>query len=59
MDSIDANGDARMRHFQALDRAVQIDAIRRLAMAGWSEQSIAKATQLSVEMISYVLLERE
>lgn len=51
--------DARMRHFHALDRTAQTDAIRGLAVAGWSEQSIARATQLSVEMIGYVLLEHQ
>ena len=42
---------ARMAHFHALDRTRQAEAIRRLAAAGMSDGSIARATGLSSEMI--------
>jgi DNA invertase Pin-like site-specific DNA recombinase len=47
---------ARM-HFHALDRQQQAQAIRRLAASGQSEHTIARATGLSVEMISRILAE--
>lgn len=49
---------ARMTHFHALDRAQQADAIRRLAATGLTEHDIARATQLSTEMIRRVLGEQ-
>lgn len=45
----------RMRHFRALDEAQQREAIRRLAAAGQSEHTIARATGLAVEQIRHVL----
>lgn len=48
---------ARMRHFHALDRQQQAQAIGRLAIAGQGEHSIAHATGLSVEFIRRVLAE--
>lgn len=47
----------RMRHFHALDRVQQAQAIRRLAVTGMSEHGIAHATGLSVEMVQQVLQE--
>ena len=47
----------RMRHFHALDREQQAQAIRRLAATGMSEHGIAHATGLSVEMVRHVLAE--
>ena len=53
------NPDAdRMRHFHALDREQQAQAIRRLGATGLSEHGIAQATGLSVEMVRQVLGER-
>jgi hypothetical protein len=50
---------ARMQHFRALEQDQQAQAIQRLALAGQSEQTIASATGLSVEMIRRVLVESE
>ena len=49
--------DGRMAHFHRLDRARQVEAIRRLALDGWSARDIAHATGLSVEQIARVLAE--
>jgi hypothetical protein len=49
--------DPRMRHFHSLSSEQRTEAIRRLALAGWSEHGIAAATQLSVEMVRSVLAE--
>ena len=48
----------RMRHFHALDREQQADAIRRLAATGMSEHGIAHATGLSVEMVRRVTVQK-
>jgi hypothetical protein len=47
----------QMAHFHLLSREEQEQAIRRLANAGYAEQTISAATQLSVEMIKRVLAE--
>ena len=52
-----ASDDARMRHFRGLDQSRQVEAIRRLALDGWSARGIAHATGLSVEQIGRVLAE--
>ena len=46
---------ARMRHFHALDRQQQAEAICRLAASGQGEHTIARATGLSVELVRRVL----
>jgi hypothetical protein len=52
----ESNRDAdRLRHFHALDRQQQIDAIRRLAASGMSDRAIAAATQLSIKQICRLL----
>lgn len=50
-----ANDAARMRHFQALDRDQQAQAIRRLAATGQGERTIAQATGLTIEMVRRIL----
>jgi hypothetical protein len=47
-----------MHHFRTLDRDAQAAAIRRMAMLGWSDHGISRATQLSVEFIRHVIGER-
>lgn len=55
----ESNRDAdRMRHFHALTREQQAEAIRQLAAAGQSETAIASATGLSVEFVRHVIGER-
>ena len=46
------------RNFQLLNRAEQAEAIRRMAAGGVSDQTIAAATGLSVEVVRRVLSER-
>jgi DNA invertase Pin-like site-specific DNA recombinase len=53
------NDPDQMRHFAALDREQQAQAIRRLIAAGQSEHTIARATGLSVEMVRRVIGERK
>jgi hypothetical protein len=50
---------ARMQHFRALEHDQQLQAIRRLGIAGQSPQTIARATGLSVEAIASLLAEEE
>ena len=50
---------ATRRHFNALSTEEKIQAICRLADTGYSDYSIATATQLSVEMIRHILAKRE
>lgn len=45
----------RLRHFAALDREQQAQAIQRLAATGYGDNTIASATGLSVEMIRRIL----
>jgi hypothetical protein len=47
---------ARMQAFLSLDRQQQADAIRRLAATGMSDNGIARATGLSVEMVCRLLV---
>lgn len=49
------SAEPRMRHFSALSRLAQIQAINRLAMEGMSTTTIATATGLSVEMVRKVM----
>ncbi len=49
--------ERQLRHFQALDREQQAQAIRRLASSGQAESTIAAATALSVEQIRRILAE--
>lgn len=42
---------ARMQNWAGLSQAQQIQAVRAMAEAGWSEYAIAQATQLSVEFL--------
>ena len=49
---------ARM-HFHALSRDQQAQAIRRLAATGQHEETIARATGLSVEQIRKLLAEAQ
>jgi hypothetical protein len=55
----DPDWDARMFHFRALDHALQAQAIRRLATAGHTDHTIARATGLSVEMVQRILADQE
>jgi hypothetical protein len=48
----------RRMHFHSLSREEQAQAIRRLAVEGRGDHSIAAATGLSVEMVWRVLAER-
>jgi hypothetical protein len=45
----------RMAAFHALDRDAQIQAIKRLHLAGHTDRTIAAATGLSVEMVRRLL----
>jgi hypothetical protein len=47
--------DHRMRYFHMLDQNEQAQAIAQLAASGMSENTIATATQLSVEQIRKIL----
>jgi len=49
---------ARLWHFVCLDRQQQEDAIRRLALLGHGDHTIARATLLSVEQVRRVIGER-
>lgn len=53
------SGDAaRLRHFRILSREQQAEAIRRQAVCGHGEHTIARATGLSVEQIRHILGEQ-
>jgi hypothetical protein len=54
-----SGAEARMRHFHALDREQQAQAIRRLSSVGLGEHSIAQATGLSIEQVAQVLNEAD
>jgi hypothetical protein len=46
-------------HFHRLNRADQAAAIRRMAAEGYSDHTIAHATELAVEFVRAVLGDRE
>lgn len=46
-------------HFHAMPHDQQTQAIRRLAVAGHGDHTIARATGLSVEMVRRLLAEHE
>jgi hypothetical protein len=47
-----------LSHFVAMDREEQQNAIRRMAVEGWTDHGIAHATRLSVEQIRRTLADR-
>lgn len=51
--------DAARKHFDALSRDEEIQAIYRMADTGYSHFSIATATKLNVEMVRRILAKRE
>ncbi len=51
--------DAARKHYDALSRSEEIQAIYRMADSGYSASSIATATKLSVEMVRQILAKRE
>ncbi len=51
--------DAARKHFDALSRDEEIQAICRMADTGYSDYSIATAAKLSVEMVRQILAKRE
>ena len=49
------NDNAHRKHFDALTRVEQLEAIRRLADAGFGDYEISAATSLSVELVRAIV----
>ena len=49
----------RMAHFHALDHEQQAEAVRRLAVLGYSDHDIGHATGLAVEQVRQIIGRRQ